>query len=197
MASYHIEGKALVSYQDFLEGALSRSLLIRFGPIAYDDPMKALTRLKHTSFVAAYKAQFEALSNRLRGLLDVHKLSCFLSRLKDEICLPIRMLNPINLNVAYGLAKIQEEYLLSTKRSRKIVVEKTSAFVGGSSSHSTYSVVYNKWQRSSIPTMKITFTQMDEKQRKGMCYHCDKKWSPAHNCKNPRIYLLQGKDELI
>ncbi|XP_041016742.1 uncharacterized protein LOC121259276 [Juglans microcarpa x Juglans regia] len=73
-------------------GAFSRSLLLRFGPTAYNDPMEALTRLKQTSSVAGYMAQFETLSNRLRGLSDVHKLSCFLSGLKDELRIPIRML---------------------------------------------------------------------------------------------------------
>ncbi|KAF5459088.1 hypothetical protein F2P56_023075 [Juglans regia] len=47
--------------------------------------MEALTRLKQTSSVAGYMAEFETLSNRLRGLSDLHKLSCFLSRLKDEL----------------------------------------------------------------------------------------------------------------
>jgi hypothetical protein len=65
--------------------------------MAYGDPMEMLTRLRQTTTVAAYKAQFEGLSNRLRGLSEQHKLSFFLSGLKDEIRLPIRMLNPFNL----------------------------------------------------------------------------------------------------
>lgn len=97
---------------------------MRFGPTAYDDPMEALTRLKQTTSIAVYKAQFEALSNRLKGLSDHHKLSFFLSGLKDEIRLPIRnMFLPISLSVAYGLAKIQEEYLLSTRRALKLAGE--------------------------------------------------------------------------
>lgn len=63
-----------------------------------------------------YKGQFKALSNRIRGLFDSHKLSCFLSGLKDEVRLPLKMLNPKNLNEAFGLAKIQEEYLMSSRK---------------------------------------------------------------------------------
>ena len=61
---------------------------------AYDDPMEMLTRLRQTATVAMYKAQFEVLSNRIKGLSLAHKLSCFLSGLKDKIRLPVRMLNP-------------------------------------------------------------------------------------------------------
>jgi hypothetical protein len=38
-----------------------------------------------------YKTQFEVLSNRLRGLSEKHKLSCFMSGLKDEIRFPLRL----------------------------------------------------------------------------------------------------------
>ncbi|KAF5454428.1 hypothetical protein F2P56_024094 [Juglans regia] len=131
MASYHMEGDALVWFQNAVEGGFCRdwdtfcrSSLLRFGPTAYDDPMEALTRLKQTSSVVGYMAEFERLSNRLRGLSDLHKLSCFLSGLKDEIRIPIRMLNPVNLNGAYGLAKMQEEYHTNTKKFHKPMVEK-------------------------------------------------------------------------
>lgn len=58
------------------------ALLIIFGPNCYDDPMRALTRLKKSGLVEEYNNQFEKLSNRLRALSD--QLSCFLSRLKNE-----------------------------------------------------------------------------------------------------------------
>lgn len=92
MSSYHMEGKALIWYQDAIDcgvfngwDSFVTALQVRFGPTAHDDPMEALTHLKQSSFVAVYKAQFEALCNKLKGLSKRHKLSCFLSGLKDEI----------------------------------------------------------------------------------------------------------------
>ena len=67
------------------------ALHVRFGTSAYDDPMEVLTRLRQTSTVALYKAKFEAVSNRIKGLSPLHKLSYFLSGLKDEIRLPVRI----------------------------------------------------------------------------------------------------------
>ena len=82
---------------------------IRFGTLAYDDPMDAFSKLRQGSLVAQYKGQFEALSNRIKELPDKHKLSCFLNGLKEEIRLLVKMFNPPNHGVAFGLAKIQEE----------------------------------------------------------------------------------------
>lgn len=54
--------------------------------------------------------------NKLTGLSEQHKLSCFLSGLKDEIRLRVKMFNPINLGTAFDLAKIQEKFINSSKK---------------------------------------------------------------------------------
>ena len=114
LASFHMEGEALIWFQEGEEtgvfhdwDSLIQALHVRFGTTAYDDPMETLTRLRQISSVVVYKAQFEVLSNRIKGLSSAHKLSCFLSGLKDEIRHPVRMLNPQSLNEAFGLSKIQ------------------------------------------------------------------------------------------
>ena len=101
VASFHMEGEALIWFQESEEirvfcdwESLGQVMHVRFGITAYDDPMETLTRLRQTTTVAMYKAQFEVLSNRIKGLSSPHKLICFLSGLKDEIRLLACMLNP-------------------------------------------------------------------------------------------------------
>ena len=113
MESFHMEGEALVWFQEGEDvgvfgtwEALVQAMLIRFGSTAYDNLMEALTRLRQTSTVALYKGEFEALANRIKGLSPQRKLSYFLSGSKDEVRLPVRMLNPPSLIAAFGLAKI-------------------------------------------------------------------------------------------
>ncbi|KAF5450594.1 hypothetical protein F2P56_030929 [Juglans regia] len=73
-------------------------------------------KLMLASYHREGEALFEVLSNRLKGLFEKHKLSCFVSGLKDEIRLPVKMFNPLNLEAAFGLAKMQEEYVLSSRK---------------------------------------------------------------------------------
>ena len=124
IASFHMDLEALIWFQEAKEAGVFSdwesfvpTLHLRFGTSAYDDPIEVLTRLRQTSTAALYKAGFEVVSNRVKGLSPLHKLSCFLSGLKGEIRLPIRMLNPQSLNEAFGLAKIQEEYVWSNRKS--------------------------------------------------------------------------------
>ena len=53
LASFHMEGKALIWFQDSEEAgffvdweSLIQALHIRFGATTYDDPMETLTRLR-------------------------------------------------------------------------------------------------------------------------------------------------------
>jgi hypothetical protein len=127
-ASYHLNEVALVWFQDCeheLHGwnDFVRTIQIRFGPASYDNPMELLTKLKQTHTITSYKSQFESTSNRVRDLFDMHKLSCFMSGMKDEIRLVVKMRGPRNLGEAYALAKIQEEYLAIVKRSTRPTYE--------------------------------------------------------------------------
>jgi hypothetical protein len=128
LASIHLEGKALVWYQDMdMAGALpnwevfTHALLDKFIPTCYDDPMESLARLKQVSSVEEYKESFEAISNRLRGISDHNKLSYFLSGLKDKIRLPVRMFNPSILLATYGLANVQKKHVLLERKSYRNV----------------------------------------------------------------------------
>jgi hypothetical protein len=219
MASFYMEGEALVWFQDALDSgvfssweAFVKAIQIRFGPNSYDDPMEAITRLRQTSTVSLYKSQFEVVSNRLRGISEENRLSCFLSGLKDEIRLPLRMLNPTTLNDAFGLAKIQEEYVMSTRRPFRNGFSPNPNFQQGSnffqggqqpravSSGPVRPEIGNKGElgfpkggvKQNLPIQKISQAQMEERRRKGLCYYCDEKYNPSHRCLKGKIYLMEG-----
>ena len=74
MASFHMDGDALVWFQDSNEnGVLATwegfvdALLTRFGSTTYEDPMESLTRLRQTSNVVVYKGSLRHCQTKLRG----------------------------------------------------------------------------------------------------------------------------------
>ena len=142
-----------------------------FGTTSYDDPMEALTRLR--------------LSNRIRGLSPQHKLSCFLSGPKDEVRLPVQMLNPPTLNEAFGLAKIQEEYLMGCEKSTKVWHDSGKSSILGMPPKVSGFIE----EKTRIPTKRISATQMEERKKKGLCHNCDEKWVLGHQCKNAKLFL--------
>ncbi|KAG7996678.1 hypothetical protein I3843_01G173600 [Carya illinoinensis] len=67
------------------------ALLTRFGPSVYEDAMEALTKLRQTTTVEAYK-------------------------LREDICYMVRMMRPTSLLTAFDIAKMQEENVAALKR---------------------------------------------------------------------------------
>jgi len=73
----------------------------------YDDPMADQIRLQQTGLVAEYQEKFESVVSRLQ-LSEEYKISCFLSGLKHDIQMMVRMFQPTTVLKAAQLAKLYE-----------------------------------------------------------------------------------------
>jgi hypothetical protein len=162
--------------------------------------MEALSKLKQITTVDDYKERFEALSNRVRGVDDHNRVSCFLGGLKDDIRLPVRMFKPQALLTAYGLAKVQEEYVLTRRRYRNVSGNfATSQYAANTMPRSGGFMNENAaigTPKAVVPVQKIPQQQMEERRKKGLCYDCDAKWQYGHRCQNPKLFLLEALEVL-
>ena len=116
-----------------------------------------------------------------------------MSGLKDEVRLAAKMQNPRSLDAAFGLAKIQEEYLQSCRKAYKPVYEFNKN--NWQSSSSAAVKADNKGDiRSRVPIQKVSSAQMEERRKKGLCYYCDTKWHRGHQCKELKLFLMEGTE---
>ena len=113
-------------------------------------------------------------------------MSCFLSGLKDEIRLPVRMLVPKTLNEAFGLAKIQEEYLTNGRKGFRNLMGTGKVLVLG-----TPNLEARVESRTKVHLQRLTGAQIEERRRLGLCYYCDEKWQMGHKCKGAKLFLLE------
>lgn len=96
----------------------------------------------------------------------------------------MRMLHPMSLDVAFGLAKVQEEYVTSNRRNRRL-----PGPIGGNNTSLEYG---NLSFKPSIPVQKVSLAEMKERRYKGLCYLCEEKWNPSHKCKKAKFFVLEG-----
>ena len=146
--------------------------------------------------MVAYKGEFEALSKRIRNLSEAHKLSCFMSGLRDDVRLAVKMQGPRSLGEAYALAKIQEEYLITCRKSYKPQYDnnKSSWQPSQQQQMGRGDVRILETRPSPKPStsiQKLTSMQMSDRRKKGLCYHCDEKWNPDHKCMKRRVYVIE------
>ena len=91
----------------------------RFGGYLYDDPIRELKALKWEGLVLEYEEQFDELLNRV-DLLEDYATSCFLSGLKAEIQLVVRMFMLRTLQFVRMLAKLEEAKILTQQKKGMI-----------------------------------------------------------------------------
>ena len=81
----------------------------------------------------------------------------------------VRMLNSINLHMAFGLAKMQEENVAALRRTTRL----------GSLPNGHVLVpnglVHQFEKRVLLPIQRLSLVQMRERREKGLCYNCDDK----------------------
>lgn len=87
----------------------TKALLYRFGPTDYDDPLEALSRLRQMTIVNAYQETFEKLSYKIDDLLEKILVGCFITGLKDNIWLDVRVKQPKTLSKTISVAHLIEE----------------------------------------------------------------------------------------
>ncbi|KAL5816801.1 hypothetical protein ACOSQ3_025179 [Xanthoceras sorbifolium] len=116
IASFHLESIALQWHRWYAKfkgpvtwTEFTKALLLRFGPIDYEDPSEALTRLKQTSTVSIYQEEFEKLFHRVDELPEKFLIGCFIAGLKDEVRLDVKIKQPRSLTDAIGVARLVEE----------------------------------------------------------------------------------------
>ncbi|XP_042963665.1 uncharacterized protein LOC122297621 [Carya illinoinensis] len=125
IVSFHLEGQAQawyrcmetssweimdMSWEDFV-----REFEARFGAIL-DDPFASLTKLRQVSSVEEYLQQFEVLACRIKGILPLSFIiSCFISGLREDIRLSVKMFEPTSLSDAFCLARTREEVVVANR----------------------------------------------------------------------------------
>ncbi|XP_042755724.2 putative receptor-like protein kinase At3g47110 [Lactuca sativa] len=73
-----------------------RAMELQFGPSSYENHQASLFKLKQTSIVAAYQAEFEKISNCVDGLTLVSIRNCFKSGLHNDVQNEIALHHPIS-----------------------------------------------------------------------------------------------------
>ncbi|MCH81628.1 hypothetical protein A2U01_0002419, partial [Trifolium medium] len=169
----------LLSWTGFLN-----ALETRFAPSMYEDPQGSLFKLCQTSTVREYQTQFETLANRITGLPPQFYLSCFISGLKPAIRREVQAFQPLTLNQAISLAKLQEDKSLDN-RSTTHLNRPSSSNSNSTSFKPTLSVNPPK----TIPTKRLSPAELNDRREKGLCYNCDDKFIPGHRCKR-QFHLL-------
>nr|KYP31218.1 hypothetical protein KK1_048663 [Cajanus cajan] len=163
----------------------------------YENHEAELYKLRQTSSVTDYQAQFEKLCNRNYGLSPTNILNCFISSLSPAIKRELALHKPASITQAIGLAKLVESKILDSKLkfSKQLNPYSTSPTQLTQSSSTTNSTPSHPLNTPSLPVKHLSQAQQQERRAVGLCYYCDAKFHSGHKCSPPKFLILLAEAE--
>ncbi|KAK9070431.1 hypothetical protein SSX86_010833 [Deinandra increscens subsp. villosa] len=214
LSVFYFTGDALSWYKHLATNEMlgtwatfKRELEIRFGPSSYENHEATLFKLRQTSTVTEYQAEFEKVSNRVNGLSQQTLRNCFISGLRRDIQNELALLKPISLHQAYGQARLVEEKL--SQNSKQKFSFKTSSTLSASlptssaPSSSTLTTspttspasITTAKQTPSLPITRLSPEAIQQRRKDGLCFRCPEKYYPGHKCSPPQFLLIVDNDD--
>ncbi|XP_071924436.1 uncharacterized protein [Coffea arabica] len=198
LVAMNLEGKALQWHQILLRSRVTRDLpaweeyikemASRFGGCLYDDSMGELKALKQEGSVLEYQEQFEELLNRV-DLPEDYATSCFISGLKTEIQLAVRMFMPKTLQHARWRREGNFEGSWKKESNLDRAWRRDDKALLPTPNQERSETVPERYIRR--PFKRLTSSEMDEKRAKGLYFWCDEKFGVGHRCKNRQLFRLE------
>ena len=168
-------------------------LMDRFVSVC-DEPMAELMNLRQQGCVIEYHEAFDVFVSRLE-LSEEYTLSCFLGGLKKDVQMMVRMFQPDSMRRAFSLAKMYEALSSQSKPAAwfpKLVksIANSNGILPTPLSAPVVSSSVNSYNRHPYKTLT------PERQSKGLCYFCDKAYTPGHSAvhKKLQIHVLEIDD---
>lgn len=217
LASVHLEGRAELWYQGYIEGREAPSwqefvlaVFERFEDLDFEKVMGEFNRLQQENSVNNYLEKFEELKSYMlifnKDLNEEFFTMKFINGLREDIKGAVTTMRPTNLNQAITLAKKQEATVDAiVKRATHLhklyhptkppYRNLNTTSTGPPKPPNTRFSPKPRAEPTPQPRKLLTEAEMRARREKNLCYNCDEKYVPGHRCKVRQIYMIMSEEE--
>nr|GLL22224.1 uncharacterized protein LOC112097934 [Ipomoea trifida] len=185
----------LRSWPEFLD-----QVRLRFDASHFEDFLGRLSKTCQVTTVAAYRAEYEKLLNKVTNVPEVVLISMFVAGLKSTIRREVQRASPLTLIQSFSLASEVEaqqgelRYMFQTHNPQKNLPRGPPQ----SQPHHPSPIIplpSPALHKKALPIVRISASERQEKMARGECYTCDQKWSRSHRCPNRSLLLMCSEDD--
>ncbi|XP_048596340.1 uncharacterized protein LOC106362703 [Brassica napus] len=210
LASLHMTSKALQWHHSYIANRYNQfplwpeyvaAISDRFSKL-FDDPLSELVSLKQgNDTIDEYLDKFDCAMNRIT-LTPAHALSIFLTNMHQHLALHVRQFKVDTVPEAAKIAKLHELSLMhtpsrtarpSSNAPQRSNFSQTNKHQYNNSTPPTTTNLNdqnNKPLIANTPQKRISFEEMQERKRKGLCMFCEEPFTPGHQLKHRRAEFL-------
>lgn len=166
--------------------------------MGYENLVGQFNKLMQKGRVEVYITQFDELRSYVMAqeghLRESYCVDTFISGLKEELSQALYNHRPATLQEARNMARGQVFLLDVLDKRYKGIMKHSAVLVSkqGFSSYKSFSPASKVDDKSMIggESRKLSFAEITEKKKKGLCFHCDEKFTPGHACKKKKLYVI-------
>jgi hypothetical protein len=209
------EGGTQLSWGEFCD-----ALVARFGGDPLQDFEGELYKLRQTGTLADYLNEFDALSVKVPNMPEASRVKCFVAGLAEDLRVEVKYLRPTTVAMAISIAKMQEARELARQKrqggqssssslltpykgfsQQKSDTSWGKPFAGGDKGSREWQPrTGGEKQSRTTRVSRISEEEETRRREKGLCYKCDAKYFPGHQCKerrnaNKQLCLIEGPFE--
>lgn len=191
--AYHLDDNAQIWFQVHKEEGenigwerMKKEVQMQYGSTTFQIFFGNLTKLKQGGTVHDYHTELMRLLSRVGQLLVEQQVRCFVNGLKDFLRIDVQALRPTSLLKAIGLAILYESKTVDSRKGH--IPDLRRPYVA---STNTPPLPSSTLPRARLRMVKrLNPDELRERRRKGLCFNCDKRFSPGHRCK--RLFYIEG-----
>ncbi|GJY23087.1 ty3-gypsy retrotransposon protein [Tanacetum coccineum] len=199
IASMYLEGDALdlfawisAEHNHLYWEELVKILHENYGPAEFQNPDEHLCNIKQTGTVQEYRQEFAKRVARVHDWPDHCLLGVFLSGLKEELKVDVRIHKPRNVFKAVSLALEFEAKSRPTSNPRGPNALSYNKLNSSSTlARDQRNPPATSQNTSSLVQSKNWDTERQNRRDKGLCFRCNEKFAPGHRCKTSTFSLLE------
>lgn len=173
----------------------------RFSRVGYENLVGQFTKLMQKGRVEEYISQFDELRSHVMAQDGRHResyyIDTFISGLREEISQALYNHRPSTLQEARNMARGQE-YLLGVL-DKRYKSNSLKSYTSNSNSKPGYSATKGFTPSAFTPgqgleTKRLTLEELNDKKKKGLCFHCNEKFTPGHDCRKKKLFVIMGDE---
>lgn len=197
----NVEGKEFTGWNVF-----SNMLTDRFIKPEGQNLIGDFNKLQQDGTLEEYKEKFKEhksfMSHSYKALNEEYYLKSFISGLEEEFQDLVIVQRPMTISQAFTIAKLQESMVekmkASSRTSRESYQNPQSLIAIKPAPVEPVSKV-TLLDNSAAITKKLSNEEVKDWEKRGLCFHCDEKYTFGHKCKKvlKKVFLVQTNYQIM
>ncbi|KAL5858374.1 hypothetical protein ACOSQ3_005832 [Xanthoceras sorbifolium] len=168
-----------------------KEFMAQWGPSPVVNHHGCLAKLKHEERVHSYIEEFHRLQTMVRGWSEKTLVGTFIEGLKPWLARGVKLKQPNRLVEAMKIVEVMgDSHYEDRKPSKESNGSKFFELGHQKIAGTEKEADRDRFKKDGGDVRKLSWEEVQERIKKGLCFKCSDKWGRDHKCKIGKVYFV-------